>query len=199
MKNIGKKEIILLLVIIIIAGFLAVYGLSIRGPKSSVPSAEEAADIQSSVSVENSNEENKIGDTDITEAQKSALTYLENNPAESYLLVTTSSGTHSPIPLAEETSFTINYQGDEFNTIHIGKNYFFMEESSCENQNCIEEGTVSLENRESRVLYNMVLCLPHNLSLELLDRDEAYEALTEMYEIQAAVAAQAGNSNASAN
>jgi hypothetical protein len=41
---------------------------------------------------------------------------------------------------------------------------------------------VTLENRDLRPLFNMVICLPHNLSLELLTRAEAEARLMEMYE-----------------
>ena len=51
-----------------------------------------------------------------------------------------------------------------------------MESSNCENQNCIYQGEVTLENRDERMLLNMIICLPHELRLELLSADEAREA-----------------------
>ena len=56
-----------------------------------------------------------------------------------------------------------------------------MESSNCENQTCVGQGEVTLENRDLRPLFNMVICLPHNLSLELLTRAEAESRLMEMY------------------
>ena len=38
----------------------------------------------------------------------------------------------------------------------------------------------------SRILFNMVLCLPHQLSLEMLTPDQAETALCEMYTQQEA-------------
>ncbi len=47
-----------------------------------------------------------------------------------------------------------------------------MEESNCPNQDCLRQGEVTLESRKERVLANMIVCLPHQLVLELLSREE---------------------------
>ena len=62
-----------------------------------------------------------------------------------------------------------------------------MESSNCDNQNCVQEGTVTLENMNQRVLFNMVLCLPHQLSLEMLTASEAETTLLEMLAQQEAM------------
>ena len=87
-----------------------------------------------------------------------------------------------PIPLNEDNSFRITQADGSENVVHIGKNSFYMESSNCENQNCVQQGEVDLENRDKRVLFNMVICLPHNIRLELVTRDEAQSFLTRMYE-----------------
>ena len=40
---------------------------------------------------------------------------------------------------------------------------------------------MTLDNRDSRIMLNMVICLPHNLKLELLSRAETETLLTELY------------------
>ena len=107
--------------------------------------------------------------------------YFEEYPAESYLFVNTGSSAYSPIPLNGDNSFRITQQDGSENVIHIGENSFYMESSNCENQTCVGQGEVTLENRDLRPLFNMVICLPHNLSLELLTRAEAEARLMEMY------------------
>ena len=107
--------------------------------------------------------------------------YFEEYPAASYLFVNTGGSAYSPIPLNGDNSFRIAQQDGSENVIHIGENSFYMESSNCKNQNCVGQGEVTLENRESRPLFNMVICLPHNLSLELLTREEAEARLLEMY------------------
>ena len=122
----------------------------------------------------------------------SVQAYFSDYPAESYLLVTTGGNTYSPIPLNEENAFRIAQQDGSENVIHIGKNAFYMESSNCDNQNCVGQGEVTLENRDSRMLYNMVICLPHRLTLELLTREEAEARLTGMYAQGQATAAPEG-------
>ena len=137
-------------------------------------------------------------------AAEKAAAYLAQYPAESYVLVTVGSNVYSPIPLTEDNAFKVHVSESEYNVVHIGKNSVYMEESTCDNQNCVGEGEVTLENRDSRALYNMILCLPHDLMLELLDADEALEYMTSAYETQAAyeayaatqAAAEEGNADA---
>ena len=52
-----------------------------------------------------------------------------------------------------------------------------MEKSTCENQDCVNQGLVTLENRDARVLYNMIVCLPNQVMLELYTYDEIMEML----------------------
>lgn len=113
--------------------------------------------------------------------RESVAAYFAEYPAESYLIVNTNSSAYSPIPLTEDNSFRITQQDGSENVVHIGKDSFYMESSNCDNQNCVEQGEVTLENREKRLLFNMVICLPHNLSLELMTREEAEAWLTDMY------------------
>ena len=86
-----------------------------------------------------------------------------------------------PLPTEGEYTRTIRQiaaDGSEaFNTLHLTTNGFWMEDSNCEGHDCIMEGEVTLENREERVLWNMVICLPHQLSAELITRQEALDLI----------------------
>ncbi len=44
--------------------------------------------------------------------------------------------------------------------------------SNCSNHDCLMQGEVTLENRDERVLSNMIICLPHQVVLELYSREE---------------------------
>ena len=46
-------------------------------------------------------------------------------------------------------------------------------EADCEGHDCISEGEVTLENRQDRLLGNMVVCAPHRLTLYLYTPEEA--------------------------
>lgn len=86
-----------------------------------------------------------------------------------------------PLPVEGEYTRTIRQtmpDGTEaVNVLHLTPNGFRMEDSNCEGHDCISEGEVTLENREERVLWNMVICLPHQLALELITREEALQMM----------------------
>ena len=106
----------------------------------------------------------------------------EDDPAIAYVLVTLSySAGLLPLPLEGEYTKTIRQvlpDGSEYiNVLHLTPEGFWMEEANCEGHDCIGEGEVTLSNREERILWNMVICLPHRLSAELITRAEAEQLL----------------------
>ena len=88
-----------------------------------------------------------------------------------------------PLPPEGEYTKTIRQEmtdGSEYvNVIHVTPTGFWMEESNCEGQDCVGEGEVTLENRQERILGNMVICLPHQLMLSLITRGEAEALLSQ--------------------
>ncbi len=102
----------------------------------------------------------------------------EDDPSIAYVLVRLSySAGLLPLPLEGEYTKTIRQvlpDGSEYiNVLHLTPEGFRMEEANCEGHDCIGEGEVTLSNREERILWNMVICLPHRLSAELITRAEA--------------------------
>lgn len=92
-----------------------------------------------------------------------------------FLVVTVGNAIYEPIPLRESGRYTIR-RGDFVNTIEVTPESICMAESSCDNQDCVEQGVVSLENKNERVLQNMIICLPNEVVLELYTYEEV-EAL----------------------
>ena len=88
-------------------------------------------------------------------------------PVEAYLVISVQGSIYEPLPLAGEGVFTVKQNETTSNTVHITPTSMWMEHSSCDNQDCVDQGTVSLENMEDRVLYNMIICLPNQVVLEL--------------------------------
>ena len=108
----------------------------------------------------------------------------EDDPSIGYVLVQlSSSGGLLPLPQEGEYTKTIRQtmeDGSEYvNVIHVTPTGFWMEESNCEGQDCVDEGEVTLENRQERILGNMVICLPHQLMLYLITREEAVSLLSQ--------------------
>lgn len=170
-----KKRNLFLVAILLVASLAVLFwGLKSRSGTNSTLSAVTA---QPEIQAAESSADSGIHSESIRSAAKE---YLAENPAESYLLVSTGQGVYSPIPLNEENSFKITQPDGSENTVHIGKNSFYMEYSNCDNQNCVDEGEVTLENMNTRVLMNMVICLPHQLTLEMLTPDQTEDAICEM-------------------
>ena len=81
----------------------------------------------------------------------------------------------------EDLYITISRQDDSgiSNTLRLMKNGFVMDSSTCDNQDCVMQGEVTLENKDERVLMHMVICLPHNVSAELYSLEELQEMLEQ--------------------
>ncbi len=97
-------------------------------------------------------------------------------PAKAYLLVTVGGTVYEPIPMYEAGRYTVR-RGDYVNVIEVTEDSIKMAESTCANQDCVEQGVVSLENRDDRVLRNMIICLPNDVALELYTYEEMLEVV----------------------
>ena len=87
--------------------------------------------------------------------------------AEAYLLITVQGVVYEPLPLTGEGSFTLTQGDGAANTVRITPDSVCMEHSTCENQDCVDQGIVTLENMDDRALRNLIICLPNQVTLEL--------------------------------
>ncbi len=94
-------------------------------------------------------------------------------PAKSYLLITVGDVVFEPYPLLEERDIPIAQVDGKQNVVHISLNAFHMLSATCSNQECVHQGEVTLQNRDQRLLFNQVVCLPNQVMLELLTYEEA--------------------------
>lgn len=101
------------------------------------------------------------------------------SPAKAFLVVQVAGQMYEPIPLYEEGRYTVT-RGDYVNTIAVTPDSVRMHESSCDNQDCVEQGVVSLGNKDQRVLQNMIICLPNEVVLELYTPEELTALLLSM-------------------
>ncbi len=124
---------------------------------------------------------------DVAEAEENAGEPSEEEaprPAKGYVLVSTSTQT-GWLPLPEEGEYSYHLKqtmpdGTEVeNVIHLTPDGVYMEDSTCENHDCVEQGEVTLENREERILSNMIICLPNQVWLQLFTPEEVLEMVQE--------------------
>lgn len=115
--------------------------------------------------------------TDVPEATATP----DLSQVEAFLVVTVGDKTYQPIPLTEEGYYRLRH-GDCINIVHVTPTSIDMHEANCDNQDCVEQGEVTLENKGERILGNMIICLPNQVTLQLYSRDELMDWLTTVQE-----------------
>jgi len=103
-------------------------------------------------------------------------------PAKGYVLVTTATQSGwLPLPEDGEVSYPLRQllpNGTEaVNTIHLTPEGVYMEDSTCEGHDCVQQGEVTLDNRVERILGNMIICLPNQVTLQLYTPEELLEMM----------------------
>lgn len=77
-----------------------------------------------------------------------------------------------PIAMDREKIITIRQDDGKVNLVHITPEKVYMESSTCENQDCVGQGEISLDNYDKRILGTCVICLPNNVTIELVPAGE---------------------------
>lgn len=95
--------------------------------------------------------------------------------AESYLRIKLGEQYYHLVPLNGPGEIAIRQDKGQENIIHIDKNAVVMHSANCPNHDCMRQGVMTLENIEFRVYQSWITCLPHQLSLELLPREQALQ------------------------
>lgn len=103
-------------------------------------------------------------------------------PAKGYVLVSTATKMGF-LPLPEEGEYSYHLEQvlpdgtPAENVIHVTSEGVWMEDSTCDNHDCVDQGEVTLDNRLDRVLGNMIICLPNQVTLQLLTPEEIVEMM----------------------
>ena len=105
-------------------------------------------------------------------------------PARGYVLVQTATQMGwLPLPDEGEVSYPLRQvmsDGTETeNVIHLTPDGVYMEDSTCENHDCVQQGEVTLDNKADRILGNMIICLPNQVMLSLYTPEEVLELLQD--------------------
>ena len=95
------------------------------------------------------------------------------NGVQAYLRIQVTDQVWEAIPMADGGEYTIAQPDGKENVVRTTATGAVMHFSTCDNQSCVEQGEVTLENRDSRVLSNMIICLPNQVILEVLTPEEA--------------------------
>lgn len=110
-------------------------------------------------------------------ADETAAPQAADEAPRAWLLVTVDNQTYAPYALTRTGNYTINQENKGAkNVVRVTPDSIQMASSTCDNQLCVSEGVVTLDNKASRILGNYIVCLPNGVTLELLSADE-YRAL----------------------
>jgi len=109
----------------------------------------------------------------LTEINPSANVDTKTDHPQAYLVLTVGDTKYSPLPIYREAAYQLHQSDGRDNVIHVMRDSVTMESANCDNQDCIKQGTVNLVNKETRILGNMIICLPNQVVLELMTPEEA--------------------------
>lgn len=73
-----------------------------------------------------------------------------------------------PIPMDRDKIITLAQDDGKVNKVHITPDKVYMESSTCDNQDCVQQGEITLDNYETRILSTYVICLPNNVTVEMV-------------------------------
>jgi len=107
------------------------------------------------------------------------VTEGEKTEAAGYVYITAGQeGRWYALPVDEEAVLRLE-RGDMVNEIKLIPDGVYMHASTCDNQDCVMQGTITLENKDERILGNFIVCLPHQVAIELYSRDEVMASQAE--------------------
>lgn len=72
---------------------------------------------------------------------------------------------YSRVGLGEQT-IVVDQGSGAVNHVRVLADRVYMEHASCNNQDCIKQGEVSLDNYNTRPLYEWIVCLPNQVSVQ---------------------------------
>lgn len=70
--------------------------------------------------------------------------------------------------IGEDKTIIVEQPDGKVNEIVIDSQGVYMKYSTCHNQNCVEQGKLTLENTAGLALKNWIICLPNKVSVELV-------------------------------
>ena len=94
---------------------------------------------------------------------------VNDEPVKGYIVIGVGAQQYGdPIPMDREKIITIKQDEHHINQVHITRDGVTMLSSTCENQDCVMQGEVTPENYKTRALNAFIVCLPNEVSIELI-------------------------------
>ncbi|HHU02391.1 MAG TPA: hypothetical protein GXZ91_04585 [Christensenellaceae bacterium] len=168
-----KKDIIIIISILVLVGGLILLSKFIPSRGINTPVVQTSGEAQNTPVVDNNN---------VTENPPDSTPVPTLVPADAYLKVQIGPIVYEPYPLIKDNDeLVLKQRSGKENVVRMTRDSIWMHFSNCDNQDCVHQGTVTLENRDMRVLQNMIICLPNQVVLELQTKEEAEQEFNEFY------------------
>ena len=71
------------------------------------------------------------------------------------------------LPFGEAHTVQITQENGDENTLLLTGDSVLMQSANCEGQDCVHMEKITRDNLETRVMFGMIICLPHRLSVEV--------------------------------
>ena len=101
-----------------------------------------------------------------------AVKYLSPSSVTNYAKIYVGSYLYKEVPLDQDQVIVINQGNDIVNHVEVKDGAINMVDSTCPDQQCVEQGEITPENYEDRPLRNWIVCLPNQVTIELTLEDE---------------------------
>lgn len=96
-----------------------------------------------------------------------SLLQSRENAVEDFVYIYVNDTLYEADPLDEDKLIEIDQGSGMVNHIQIKDGKVYMADSTCDNQDCVDQGSMDEENVDTRPMRNWVVCLPNGISIEL--------------------------------
>lgn len=79
---------------------------------------------------------------------------------------------YARVPLSQLQTLTVRQENGAVNVVEVSERGMRMVSSTCDNQICVHQGWVTLDNWEMKPQQQFVSCLPNQVMLELVEAAE---------------------------
>lgn len=90
---------------------------------------------------------------------------------EDYVRIYVGSEEYKRVSLSDPQIVVVE-RDDKYNEVEITDHSVKMKAANCDNQDCIHQGEITLENVDTRILGNWIVCLPNQVSIELVKSED---------------------------
>ena len=172
----GRKDMKKMkLLALVLALLLVLCGCSAKDEKAAAPTAAPATEAPAAEPTAEPTEAPTAEPTEAPAAEAQGPAMMGPMPPKKaekvrgHVLLTVGGRQYGdPIPMDRDKIITLRQEDGKINKVHITPECVYMESSTCENQDCVGQGEVHVDTYQDRILSTYIICLPNNVSIEMV-------------------------------